>query len=202
MLFPRVSTYFRLLQINDLAVEDGSRMFQVSTYFWPHCVLLLNAPLRTVSCVLLFVPDKYFCACVCVCVCFSAVPAAPVNVSVTQLRAHSAMVTWNVPQGDTVIGYAISQQVQWSSLVSSLYVCVCVCVCLNINCECTKWAQRSIFLNCFNPQKSSKDNLSACSLNSVNLSGVTFPLISPFLPSARSFGRRPINFAEIQIERA
>lgn len=42
----------------------------------------------------------------------SAVPAAPVNISVTQLRAHSAMVTWNVPQGDRVIGYAISQQVQ------------------------------------------------------------------------------------------
>uniref|UniRef100_A0A3Q2WNA0 Fibronectin type III domain containing 4b n=1 Tax=Haplochromis burtoni TaxID=8153 RepID=A0A3Q2WNA0_HAPBU len=41
-----------------------------------------------------------------------SVPAAPVNVSVTQLRAHSAMVTWNVPQGDTVIGYAISQQRQ------------------------------------------------------------------------------------------
>ncbi|KAI3366079.1 hypothetical protein L3Q82_009904 [Scortum barcoo] len=40
----------------------------------------------------------------------TAVPAAPVNVSVTQLRAHSAMVTWNVPQGDTVIGYSISQQ--------------------------------------------------------------------------------------------
>uniref|UniRef100_A0A3Q3LGL3 Fibronectin type III domain containing 4b n=1 Tax=Labrus bergylta TaxID=56723 RepID=A0A3Q3LGL3_9LABR len=45
--------------------------------------------------------------------CFvTAVPAAPVNVSVTQLRAHSAMVTWNVPQGDTVIGYSISQQRQ------------------------------------------------------------------------------------------
>ncbi|KAM3857088.1 fibronectin type III domain-containing protein 4-like [Diretmus argenteus] len=42
----------------------------------------------------------------------TAVPAAPVNVSVTQLRAHSAMVTWNIPQGDTVIGYAISQQRQ------------------------------------------------------------------------------------------
>ncbi|XP_061572173.1 fibronectin type III domain-containing protein 4-like isoform X2 [Cololabis saira] len=40
------------------------------------------------------------------------VPAAPVNVSVTQLRAHSAMVTWNVPQGDAVIGYSISQQRQ------------------------------------------------------------------------------------------
>ncbi|XP_030209339.1 fibronectin type III domain-containing protein 4 isoform X3 [Gadus morhua] len=42
----------------------------------------------------------------------AVVPAAPVNVSVTQLRAHSAMVTWSVPQGDTVIGYAISQQRQ------------------------------------------------------------------------------------------
>ncbi|XP_077422302.1 fibronectin type III domain-containing protein 4-like isoform X1 [Vanacampus margaritifer] len=39
-------------------------------------------------------------------------PAAPVNVSVTQLRANSAKVTWNVPQGDTVIGYAVSQQRQ------------------------------------------------------------------------------------------
>lgn len=53
-------------------------------------------------------PDS---SCVYVCV-FTAVPAAPVNVSVTQLRAHSAMVTWNVPQGDTVIGYSISQQVR------------------------------------------------------------------------------------------
>ncbi|KAK1876363.1 Fibronectin type III domain containing protein 4 [Dissostichus eleginoides] len=42
----------------------------------------------------------------------ATVPAAPVNVSVTQLRAHSAMVTWNIPQGDTVIGYSISQQRQ------------------------------------------------------------------------------------------
>uniref|UniRef100_A0A3Q4A9S1 Fibronectin type-III domain-containing protein n=1 Tax=Mola mola TaxID=94237 RepID=A0A3Q4A9S1_MOLML len=41
-----------------------------------------------------------------------SVPAAPVNVSVTQLRAHSAMVTWNVPQGDAVNGYAILQQRQ------------------------------------------------------------------------------------------
>uniref|UniRef100_A0A3Q3VR67 Fibronectin type-III domain-containing protein n=1 Tax=Mola mola TaxID=94237 RepID=A0A3Q3VR67_MOLML len=46
------------------------------------------------------------------CLCVPAVPAAPVNVSVTQLRAHSAMVTWNVPQGDAVNGYAILQQRQ------------------------------------------------------------------------------------------
>ncbi|KAM9831136.1 fibronectin type III domain-containing protein 4-like isoform 1-T2 [Syngnathus typhle] len=39
-------------------------------------------------------------------------PAAPVNVSVTQLRATSARVTWNVPLGETVIGYAISLQRQ------------------------------------------------------------------------------------------
>uniref|UniRef100_A0A3Q2TG82 Fibronectin type III domain containing 4b n=1 Tax=Fundulus heteroclitus TaxID=8078 RepID=A0A3Q2TG82_FUNHE len=44
--------------------------------------------------------------------CPITVPAAPENVSVTQLTARSAMVTWNVPQGDTVIGYAISQQRQ------------------------------------------------------------------------------------------
>ncbi|XP_029696219.1 fibronectin type III domain-containing protein 4-like isoform X1 [Takifugu rubripes] len=42
----------------------------------------------------------------------ATVPAAPVNVSVTQLRSKSALVTWNVPQGDTVIGYSISQQRQ------------------------------------------------------------------------------------------
>lgn len=39
-------------------------------------------------------------------------PAAPVNVSVIHLRAHSATVSWSVPEGETVIGYAISQQVQ------------------------------------------------------------------------------------------
>uniref|UniRef100_A0A3Q0RWA9 Fibronectin type III domain containing 4b n=1 Tax=Amphilophus citrinellus TaxID=61819 RepID=A0A3Q0RWA9_AMPCI len=59
--------------------------------------------LRLFKAVLLYMP--VFC-------CYSSVPAAPVNVTVTQLRVHSAMVTWNVPQGDTVIGYAISQQRQ------------------------------------------------------------------------------------------
>ncbi|XP_041704368.1 fibronectin type III domain-containing protein 4 [Coregonus clupeaformis] len=39
-------------------------------------------------------------------------PAAPVNVSITQLRSDSATITWSVPQGDTVIGYVISQQRQ------------------------------------------------------------------------------------------
>ncbi|XP_029586720.1 fibronectin type III domain-containing protein 4 isoform X3 [Salmo trutta] len=40
------------------------------------------------------------------------VPVAPVNVSVSQLRSDSAIITWSVPQRDTVIGYVISQQVQ------------------------------------------------------------------------------------------
>ncbi|XP_062303482.1 fibronectin type III domain-containing protein 4 [Osmerus eperlanus] len=42
----------------------------------------------------------------------ATVPAAPVNVSVSQLRANSATITWSVPQGDDVIGYAICQQRQ------------------------------------------------------------------------------------------
>ncbi|XP_076834591.1 fibronectin type III domain-containing protein 4 isoform X2 [Brachyhypopomus gauderio] len=47
-------------------------------------------------------------------ICFAGAnrPAAPVNVSVTHLRAHSAMVSWNVPEGEAVIGYAVSQQRQ------------------------------------------------------------------------------------------
>ncbi|KAK1793294.1 hypothetical protein P4O66_011688, partial [Electrophorus voltai] len=39
-------------------------------------------------------------------------PAAPVNISVNHLRAHSAMVSWNVLEGEAVIGFAISQQRQ------------------------------------------------------------------------------------------
>ncbi|KAH0622985.1 hypothetical protein JD844_025939 [Phrynosoma platyrhinos] len=37
-------------------------------------------------------------------------PAPPVNVTVTQLKADSATVSWDVPEGEAVIGYAISQQ--------------------------------------------------------------------------------------------
>ncbi len=46
--------------------------------------------------------------------CFTDRPAAPVNVSVTHLRADSATVSWNNPEGDTVIGFAILQQVKQS----------------------------------------------------------------------------------------
>ncbi|XP_067312164.1 fibronectin type III domain-containing protein 4 isoform X1 [Pseudorasbora parva] len=47
-------------------------------------------------------------------ICFAGAnrPAAPVNVSVTHLRADSATVSWNIPEGETVIGFAISQQRQ------------------------------------------------------------------------------------------
>uniref|UniRef100_A0A673KWT5 Fibronectin type III domain containing 4b n=1 Tax=Sinocyclocheilus rhinocerous TaxID=307959 RepID=A0A673KWT5_9TELE len=44
--------------------------------------------------------------------CFTDRPAAPVNVSVTHLRADSVTVSWNIPEGETVIGFAISQQVK------------------------------------------------------------------------------------------
>ncbi|XP_022060823.2 fibronectin type III domain-containing protein 4 isoform X2 [Acanthochromis polyacanthus] len=39
-------------------------------------------------------------------------PPTPVNVSVTQLRANSATVSWEVPEGDIIIGFSISQQRQ------------------------------------------------------------------------------------------
>ncbi|KAL2308079.1 hypothetical protein Nmel_001078 [Mimus melanotis] len=40
-------------------------------------------------------------------------PPSPVNVTVTQLKANSATVSWDVPEGDVVIGYAILQQCSW-----------------------------------------------------------------------------------------
>nr|XP_033791415.1 fibronectin type III domain-containing protein 4 [Geotrypetes seraphini] len=39
-------------------------------------------------------------------------PPSPVNVTVTQLKANSATVSWDVPEGDIIIGYAILQQRQ------------------------------------------------------------------------------------------
>ncbi|XP_056151334.1 fibronectin type III domain-containing protein 5 [Lampris incognitus] len=35
---------------------------------------------------------------------------APVNVTIRALKANSAVVTWDIPEGDTVIGFAITQQ--------------------------------------------------------------------------------------------
>ncbi|XDV41959.1 hypothetical protein PO909_010728 [Leuciscus waleckii] len=37
-------------------------------------------------------------------------PPVPVNVSVMHLRADSATVSWEVPEGDIIIGFSISQQ--------------------------------------------------------------------------------------------
>ncbi|KAM6973478.1 fibronectin type III domain-containing protein 5b isoform 2-T2 [Aplochiton taeniatus] len=36
--------------------------------------------------------------------------AAPVNVTIKTLKANSAVVTWDIPEGDPVIGFAITQQ--------------------------------------------------------------------------------------------
>ncbi|XP_070301313.1 fibronectin type III domain-containing protein 5b-like isoform X1 [Salvelinus sp. IW2-2015] len=36
--------------------------------------------------------------------------AAPVNVTIKALKANSAVVTWDIPEGDPVIGFAITQQ--------------------------------------------------------------------------------------------
>ncbi|XP_019751769.1 fibronectin type III domain-containing protein 4 [Hippocampus comes] len=37
-------------------------------------------------------------------------PPAPVNVSVIHLRSDSATVSWEVPEGDIIIGFSVSQQ--------------------------------------------------------------------------------------------
>lgn len=44
-------------------------------------------------------------------------PPAPVNVSVMHLKADSATVSWEVPEGDIIIGFSISQQVRLKLLV-------------------------------------------------------------------------------------
>lgn len=43
--------------------------------------------------------------------------SAPLNVTIRELEVNSAVVTWEILEGDPVIGFAITQQ-----------VCVCVCV--------------------------------------------------------------------------
>ncbi|XP_038655351.1 fibronectin type III domain-containing protein 5 isoform X3 [Scyliorhinus canicula] len=45
-----------------------------------------------------------------ICLITADIPAAPVNVTVRHLQANSAVVSWEVADGDAVIGYAISQQ--------------------------------------------------------------------------------------------
>ncbi|KAI4804840.1 hypothetical protein KUCAC02_026452, partial [Chaenocephalus aceratus] len=48
------------------------------------------------------------------CLCVSRVTAdslsPPVNVTISAVKANSAVVTWDIPEGDPVIGFAITQQ--------------------------------------------------------------------------------------------
>lgn len=47
-------------------------------------------------------------------VCFSVFAdslSPPVNVTIKAVKANSAVVTWDIPEGDNVIGFAITQQV-------------------------------------------------------------------------------------------
>ncbi|XP_070835948.1 fibronectin type III domain-containing protein 5b-like [Chaetodon trifascialis] len=48
------------------------------------------------------------------CLCVSPVKAdslsPPVNVTIKAVKANSAVVTWDIPEGDPVIGFAITQQ--------------------------------------------------------------------------------------------
>lgn len=48
-------------------------------------------------------------------------PPAPVNVSVTHLRSDSATVSWEVPEGDIIIGFSILQQVRSSPPPGDLF---------------------------------------------------------------------------------
>ncbi|TRY83568.1 hypothetical protein DNTS_016276 [Danionella cerebrum] len=73
----------------------------------PECVLqCFNLNCLVLRCVCESCVDE------CFMLCFSDRPAAPVNVSITHLRADSATVSWNIPEGEAVIGFAVSQQRQ------------------------------------------------------------------------------------------
>jgi len=51
------------------------------------------------------------------CVCVSdALLSAPLNVTIRELEVNSAVVTWEILEGDPVIGFAITQQVPLSML--------------------------------------------------------------------------------------
>lgn len=53
--------------------------------------------------------------------------------TVTQLKANSATVSWDVPEGDVVIGYAILQQVSsicprgLGALITGMLLCQSFC---------------------------------------------------------------------------
>ncbi|ERE67416.1 fibronectin type III domain-containing protein 4 [Cricetulus griseus] len=73
------------------SVETMASLMPLSPYLSPTVLLLVSCDLGFVR------ADR---------------PPSPVNVTVTHLRANSATVSWDVPEGNTVIGYSISQQRQ------------------------------------------------------------------------------------------
>lgn len=46
--------------------------------------------------------------------------SAPLNVTIREIEVNSAVVTWEILEGDPVIGFAITQQVQHLSLVKNV----------------------------------------------------------------------------------
>lgn len=58
---------------------------------------------------------EIFCLCL-----FTDSLSPPVNVTITAVKANSAVVTWDIPEGDPVIGFAITQQVS-----HALGTCTC-----------------------------------------------------------------------------
>ncbi|KAK7807542.1 hypothetical protein U0070_022351, partial [Myodes glareolus] len=73
------------------SVETMASLMPLSPYLSPTVLLLVSCDLGFVQ------ADR---------------PPSPVNVTVTHLRANSATVSWDVPEGNILIGYSISQQVQ------------------------------------------------------------------------------------------
>ncbi|XP_041496184.1 fibronectin type III domain-containing protein 4-like [Microtus oregoni] len=71
------------------SVETMASLMPLSPYLSPKVLLLVSCDLGFVQ------ADR---------------PPSPVNVTVTHLRANSATVSWDVPEGSIVIGYSISQQ--------------------------------------------------------------------------------------------
>lgn len=44
----------------------------------------------------------------------------PVNVTIKAVKANSAVVTWDIPEGDPVIGFAITQQVSMTQVTPDI----------------------------------------------------------------------------------
>ncbi len=62
--------------------------------------------------------------CVSLCVCASdTMLSAPLNVTIREIEVNSAVVTWEILEGDPVIGFAITQQVRDMHEVRSSGAC-------------------------------------------------------------------------------